>query len=160
MKIEIGPYLDDDGDRVVNIHIDDYDTWNMDSTLAKIILPMLKQLKETKTGSPQVDDEDLPEELRNTGPNIYDSQKSFDFEDNYENMHWKHFELRWDWIMNEMIWAFEQYNTDWEDQYFFTGKDVTATIRKDWDVKGHEKHHNRIKNGLRLFGKYYEGLWD
>jgi hypothetical protein len=42
------------------VHIDRYDTWSMDHTLADIILPMLKQLKETKHGSPNVDDEMCP----------------------------------------------------------------------------------------------------
>ena len=33
--------------RISYVKIDRYDTWSMDSTLADIILPMLKQLKET-----------------------------------------------------------------------------------------------------------------
>jgi len=53
--------------RKVKIHIDKYDTWNMDSTLALIILPMLKQLRDQKHGSSLVDDEDLPYELRTHG---------------------------------------------------------------------------------------------
>ena len=39
------------------VKIDEYDTWNMDGTLADIILPMLKQIKESKHGSPNVDGE-------------------------------------------------------------------------------------------------------
>ena len=46
------------------VKIDHYDTWSMDYTLSKIVLPMLKQLKETKHGSPNTDDEDVPEHLR------------------------------------------------------------------------------------------------
>lgn len=49
MKVEIGPYKED---RVVNIHIDKWDTWNMDHTLALIIVPMLKQLRDTNHGYP------------------------------------------------------------------------------------------------------------
>ena len=44
----------------INVRIDKHDTWSMDHTLAHIILPMLKQLKETKHGAPNVDDEDVP----------------------------------------------------------------------------------------------------
>ena len=29
-----------------------------------------------------------------------------------------------------------------------------------YDKEAHEKHDERIDNGLRLFGKYYQGLWD
>ena len=50
----------------ITVRIDKYDTWSMDHTLAPIILPMLKQLKETKHGSPWTNDEDVPEELRST----------------------------------------------------------------------------------------------
>jgi hypothetical protein len=46
------------------VKIDTYDTWSMDHTLADIILPMLKQLRETKHGAPQDDDADVPEYLR------------------------------------------------------------------------------------------------
>jgi hypothetical protein len=38
--------------RKISIHIDKWDTWGMDNTLAMIILPMLKQLKATKHGIP------------------------------------------------------------------------------------------------------------
>jgi hypothetical protein len=29
-----------------------------------------------------------------------------------------------------------------------------------FDVEGYQAHSKRIDNGLRLFGKYYRGLWD
>ena len=28
-----------------------------------------------------------------------------------------------------------------------------------WDKEGHTKEAERIQNGFRLFGKYYQGLW-
>ena len=37
--------------RKVQVHIDKYDTWNMNQTLAHIIHPMLIQLRDTKHGS-------------------------------------------------------------------------------------------------------------
>ncbi len=48
------------------VKIDKWDTWSMDHTLSIIVLPMLKQLQETKHGSPLIDDEDVPENLRST----------------------------------------------------------------------------------------------
>jgi len=71
------------------VKIDRWDTWSMDHTLAKIILPMLKQLKDTKHGSAIVDLEDVPEELRGTSTPDYDDQLTFDFykdEHKYELM--------------------------------------------------------------------------
>ena len=61
------------------VKIDRWDTWNMDHTLAEIVLPMLKQLKATKHGSALVDLEDVPEELRGTSTPDYDDQLTFDF---------------------------------------------------------------------------------
>ena len=57
-------WLESKKQRKVKIRIDNYDTWNMDSTLALIIVPMLKQLRETKHGAPMVDNEDVPSTMR------------------------------------------------------------------------------------------------
>lgn len=158
------------------VKIDKWDTWNMDRTLGLITLPMLKQLKATKQGAPGVDDEDVPEELRST--NAPAKENDWDVDEN-------HFR-RWDYVLDEMIWAFEQkLNDDWSKQYYtgvaeyihvpctdeemskfkegygrlykmVKGPNHTETV--DWD--GMKAHQNRITNGFRLFGKYYEGLWD
>jgi hypothetical protein len=29
-----------------------------------------------------------------------------------------------------------------------------------WDQEGHQKWADRMQNGYRLFGKYYQNLWD
>ena len=52
--------------RTIYVKIDRWDTWSMDHTLAYIVAPMLKQLRNSTHGSPNVDDEDVPEELRST----------------------------------------------------------------------------------------------
>ena len=79
------------------VKIDRYDTWSMDSTLAPIILPMLKQLKKDKHGAPFVDDEDVPEELKSTSAPAKENEYDTD----------AHHFARWDWVMDEMIFAFE-----------------------------------------------------
>ena len=125
--------------RKVKIHLDEYDTWSMDETLAYIILPMLKQLRATKHGSPYVDDEDVPEELRSTS--------APPSEENDANYH-----KRWSWVLDEMIWAFEQLHPDsnWEEQIYEEEYDVHEKLRK---------HRERIQKGTMLFGKYYQALW-
>ena len=55
MKVNIGPYkseYEEPCGREIDIQIEKFDTWNMDHTLAMIIVPMLKQLKETTHGYP------------------------------------------------------------------------------------------------------------
>jgi len=166
--------------RVVDVKIDYWDTWSMDSTLAPIILPMLKQLRDTKHGSPMVDMEDVPEYMRTTTTEDWDSQRVFDFynedmPDGYD-VH-----KRWDWVLNEMIFAFEHLIDDsWEEAYS-SGEFDTIQVPCEWDENGkptlysmeHGPNHTyycdyaginkvyeRIDNGLRLFGKYFRHLWD
>ena len=157
------------------VKIDRYDTWSMDSTLSPIILPMLKQLKKDKHGAPYVDDADVPANLHSTTKSAQKAKKnSWDSDGN-------HF-ARWDWVLDEMIWAFEELVDDtWEEQYFSgksdivwvpckeldaKGRPLTYEMKKGpgdtrkYDKKGWTKHSARIDNGVRLFGKYYRALWD
>lgn len=89
------------------MELDDQATWSMDHTLAHIVLPMLKQLKETKHGAPFVDYEDVPVYL-----DVPMTERPL--EPGETDSNWF---KRWDWVMDEMIWAFEQKLTDWESQY-------------------------------------------
>lgn len=153
----------------ISVRIHKYDTWSMDHTLTPIILPMLKQLKETKHGSPMADLEDVPQHMRTTSTEDYDAQQTFEFyndpeickQNNKCDIH-----DRWEWIMNEMIWAFEQKNRDhWEDDYYgpyIESEDKRELFgRFEWtDDKGRQAHQERMSNGFRLFGKYFEALWD
>lgn len=133
--------------RKVKIRIDPYDTWNMDHTLGLIALPMLKQLRAEKHGAPYVDDEDVPEYLRSTAAEPKENEWTTD------SNHYK----RWDWVMDEMIYAFEMKNEDEWDL------DIYRREPQGWsDEKFAERKviAERIQNGFRLFGKYYQALWD
>ena len=140
------------------VKIDRWDTWSMDYTLSFIVVPMLKQLKETKHGAPFVDDEDVPEELKSTS--APPKENDYDTDEN-------HFK-RWDWALNEMIWAFEQnIDTNSEEKFFDHAewdekeKDFGKNLHKiKIDQVGLKVHQDRKANGFRLFGKYYQGLWD
>lgn len=152
--------------RIMYVKIDNYDYWSADHTLAQIIYPLLKKLQENKHGSPNVDDEDVPEELRSTS--APKTENEWDTDDNWHD--------RWEYVLGEMVWAFEQLTIDWEDQFYSGETDIRFE-----PVPGNEKysqmvegpnhtfqvdregmvaHQNRMDNGLRLFGKYYRGLWD
>jgi hypothetical protein len=45
-------WVDSKKKRKVKVHIDHYDVWSLDHTLAMIILPALKQMKKDNTGHP------------------------------------------------------------------------------------------------------------
>ena len=151
--------------RKVKIHIDNYDIWSMDHTLALIIHPMLIKLKEKKHGSPFVNDEDVPENIRSTSAppkkNEWDTDELF--------------HDRWSWVLDEMIWTFEQLVDENADLQFYSGESDIQWVKKEnelfemvrgsndthkFDSEGYDAWNKRIENGLRLFGKYYRGLWD
>jgi len=151
----INLYLDKK-QRNVKVKLHKYDTWSADHTLALIVLPMLKQLKETKQGSPMVDMTDVPQHLRNNSPNDKDFWNG-DIDDNHH--------ARWEYVLDEMIWAFEmKAKDDWQEPYYGTWiKDESKPLggySVNTDYHGMQEAQKRISNGLRLFGKYYEALWD
>lgn len=153
----INQYLDKKK-RNIKVRVDYYDVWSADHTLALIILPTLKKLKEQSHGSPFVDPQDVPEELR-------PAQEAGDTNGYVDDTHFK----RWDWVISEMIWAFEQIvneenedlfydHTEYESAGDIPMMDKIGLIKVDRE--GLAAHHERIKRGTTLFGKYYRGLWD
>jgi hypothetical protein len=102
----------------------------MDYTLAKIVLPMLKQLKETKHGVPAdliqtKDGNEVPFEVA---------------------------EKKWNKTLDEIIWSFEQVLDEDNDEPFH--KNGT------FDAEGYLKHRKKVQRGLNLFGIHYLNLWD
>jgi len=172
-------WIDSKKQRAIKVHIDPWDTWSMDNTLAHIVLPMLKQLKEKKHSSAIVDLEDVPEDMRTTETEDWDDQLTFDFykENDLHGWNKRGYDIhdRWDWVLDEMIFAFESKLDDsWQEQ-FTSGKSDHQLLQlenemsemidgpnhtKFYDWKGMEKYEERIQNGFRLFGKYYQTLWD
>lgn len=143
--------------RNIKIKIDKYDTWSLDHTLALIILPALEEFKQDSRGYQIVDAECLPADVKEGTPEA------------------------WDWVIDEMIFAFKSKVDDsWEDQ-FHTGKidlqwseEMTCESSGEkfyeaitgpndthvFDKEGHDAYQKRISNGFRLFGRFYEGLWN
>lgn len=149
-------FVDSRHNRKIRVRIDYWDVWGADHTLAVIIVPMLKLLREKKQGAPFVDDDDVPEDLRSTAaPPVAE----YDTDDN-------HFK-RWDWVMDEMIWAMEQVADEDSENKFFDhaqvdeNEAITEQIRQvKFDKEGYQQHQHRVDRGLRLFGKYFQALWD
>ena len=152
------------------VKIDYWDTWSMDTTLAPIILPMLKQLRDTKHGYGMIADEDVPKHLQSW----YALPKTeWEWDGNAE--------ARYDWVLNEMIFAFECLVDDSWENAFRSGEFDHKTVACKWDENGKptlytwvegpnhtyqcdydgiKKVNERIDNGLKLFGKYFRTLWD
>lgn len=160
-------WVDSKKKRKVKIHLDHYDTWSMDHTLSLIIHPMLIQMKETKHGSPFVDDEDVPEHLRSTAaPPLTEEEKNYG---GVDSLH----EARWNWILDEMIWAFYNEANDDPDApespTRYTRKimgdmefDDSPENHQSWEkyLEENRKYEERKQKAFLLFGKYYRCLWD
>jgi hypothetical protein len=186
LNVTINPILRKFYKRKIKIRIDRCDTWSMDHTLSLIILPMLKQLKATKHGSPWVEDVDVPhlvkdnktKKAKKSPPQV--RSLDIDEEDQHSDVH-----VRWEWVLNEMIWAFEQVTDENEgdSHYRVPYKDGEELERVYWtDHKTDEKHYltteeetrkmgrydpdlakayqQRVNRGLTFFGKYFQNLWD
>jgi hypothetical protein len=150
-------------DREVKIKVHNYDAWNADNTMALLIVPLLKKIRENKQGFSIVDDEDVPEYLRSDkAPPLTQDEIDCGYYDELAPE-------RWDWILDEMIWSFEQHaNEDWESQYYSGTSDlqiVNGTLVNGpnhtfkTDVEGKQRHMDRMLRGRMLFAKYYGGLW-
>lgn len=134
MKIDI-KFDNDENDDI--IEWDREDTYDFFSTLARIIYPGLIKFKDEGSrvsGGPDVDNEDVPENLQEDDHFVDDGGILEPDKLWYQ---------RWDYVLDEMIWSFG-YIVDGYPEDF---KDNSDECRA------------RVQNGLRLFGKYYESLW-
>ena len=155
-KSPLGKYLDRfvvnllrNTKQKIVVRIDPHDVWNVDATLGNIIHPLLLELKAKKHGAPHVEFEDVPEHLRPSPEQIEKAKEDGDVDDLFFD--------RWDWVMDEMIFAFSCFteaNADWESQFYAENNNG----RYDYD--GMRKQSERIRNGTLLFGKYFSSLWD
>ena len=138
MQVSIGPYTDEG--REVSVEIHEHDVYAMDETLALIIVPMLKKLKEQMHGYPS----DLTEESWNAM---------------LDDMIWA-FEqkLDEDW---EQQYVIQQGEIDWDTDKNEDGTTTVVWKREhivDWDRRN--AHQERMTAAFKLFGERYENLWD
>jgi len=188
MRVYIGRYPSEallkrnpDAVQKKRIRIDRQDTWNMAETLGEIILPMLKQLRASKHGSPG-GMKGFQEDSNHHWP-----QMTFDFynEDDKKANDLGHKQC--EEIMDKMIWSFEQICMEDRDSQFHSGEhdivwtkvdvlgnEVDSTYTgeiyhrmdkgpnntSEFDKNGYTKYYEKIQEGLNLFGEHYMGLWD
>ena len=178
MKVKIGNWPKNKGERKLDIQIEGFDTWNLDGTLAKIIYPALLQLKATKHG--------VPSEFGDVGGEAYGQQGSFEFYEETNDWAFQESQKKWDEVLDKMIWSFQQiaevdYDTkyhhgtseyEWVESSTLYANPISGKMEKTYqmidknpdehwyDFVGHQLHEERIQEGLNLFGKYYRSLWD
>lgn len=150
------------------VKLDRYDSWNADWTIAQIAAPLLVQLQQKKHGAPSVLDGDVPAELR-CSPEVDKDEINWEWKD-------ENYFKRWDYVLDEMIWAMEEIANERPNEPEMFRK-VGEMICGEPDERGcipmlssgfeiipemqevNKAYHERIQNGCRLFGSYYQSLW-
>lgn len=136
MKVHIGKYQDN---KKIDVKISGYDLWNLDHTLALIIHPALVKFRENHGGSPPIADKDVPKKIRSTSDKT--TKKAWESDEFVHD--------RFLYVLDEMIWSFGEIVNDRPNEPNFSKS-----------KKSRLKYEKRMNNGLRLFGKYYQGLWN
>jgi hypothetical protein len=128
----------------IKVEIKNHDVWDMDFTLAQIILPMLKKWKrmndQTKYSYP-VDNEDVPHGI------YFDSDKPvYEYTEDEKELLFQ----RWQYVLGHIIHAFELHMTreDWQ-----------RPLLEAEDGQGLNEEEDYIQKGFELFGKHYQNFW-
>jgi hypothetical protein len=156
MIVNIGGFAEDDK-LSTRVEIHDSDIDNADYVLAIIAAPLLEKLRQNKKGSGSIDDIDVPENLRSTS--APESKNDYDIDENYH--------LRWDYALNEMIFAMREIANERKtmDIFFDHSKvDENSSFTEQinaviCDRIGLDAYDQRIQKGCQLFGKYFQSLW-
>lgn len=131
------------------VHYDD--TWNLDRTIARFVLPRLRRLREVKRG--------VPADFANRGT-------------------WEQQQEDWDAVLQRMILAFELVADDSGvpyDQLYDPPLDVeddkdfsqalndperVSRTGLEWLHAIEDDRERLVSEGLMLFAIYYRALWD
>tara|TARA_Y100001973_G_scaffold100519_1_gene161797 strand:- start:290 stop:757 length:468 start_codon:yes stop_codon:yes gene_type:complete len=152
---------EDDNKTLLKVDFTEDDLWDADAALAKIIIPVLQELKKQEYFSLNVDLEDIPENLQ------------WDLDEEDEPM--VSFQEKSEYIIDEMIFAFD-YVIDpdkYNDQHVTGVSDIRLEEQDDglflmtegpnhtevMDLDAIRANEDRCARGLSFFGKYYRNLW-
>lgn len=150
--------------RVVKIKLDSWDSYDATATIAMIVVPILKDLKEKKRGTPvsMYPEDHVCWKLETESEEEYQAR---------EKAAGDAAEKLWDEILDKMIFAFESYiNTDWEDKFWIVHpeldwneqeaeKPLKWKVEGQFDREGYDAYKEKIQEGLQLFAKHYGSLW-
>lgn len=135
------------------------DTWSLDYTIAKFTLPRLKRLRVLveKHGG-------VPAAFSESG---FGQDPSLMSDEEYDIAHAKDLK-KWLEVIDKMIVAFELILNDDDLMHDFPEQDLFdkdgnyVPLPKEWSKKYMKRvklREKKIKEGLTLFGKYFQALW-
>jgi len=142
MKINLGRYKNNGSARTQKVQIDKWDSWSADHSMALIIAPLLKQLRDDTHGYPGEEGMTMAKWKKILDKMIW-SFEQLNGDDNESQF----YSGKIDWIETKL----PNGNTECKK-----GPNDTFKV----DTKGLIKHNKKIQDGLNLFGKYFRNLWD
>ena len=129
-----------DQDKLPEIEFTTQKLSDADYFLAEIIYPVICYIERHKDAAPEVDDEDVPENLRRSEEDLAELEEYPGYIDtNYFD--------RWSYVVSTIKNAFHIINQVGNGTYF------VEENMYNYD------HIPEVKEGLRLFAKYYSNLW-
>ena len=139
MKVDIGPYPKGNGRRKQRVKIHGYDVWNLDHTLALIIVPALKRIQSAKHGIPGcMIDHSYHEKFTYGTKEFIAAEKKAEADG----------QRKWHEYISAMIWSFSEVLNEDKNE-----PDISKN-REAWNA-----YQSRKENGFKLFGEYYQCLW-
>lgn len=163
MKVDITRYKSGERKGEIkkcDVKVEYSDDWNADWTIATMVLPLLKKVKESKQGAPFVEDMHVPEHLRSTSAPPKENEWDTDA---------NHFK-RWDYALDEMLFAMQEIANHYENEpeVFVWPEEnehlpLMEQMRLSIKIPGAEEafkaYHARVQKGCVLFGTYFTALW-
>lgn len=152
--------------RKSKIKIEPHDTWSIFNTLSPIILELLKQYKETSHS--------YPAKFVEYREGEWPSREAYDKAVNEDEIDPRGLK-QWEYILDHMIWSFQQLAKDDYEEAFHSGtidfemkehKDGTMELVEgpnhthQFDREGYKYFMEKIQKGVDLFAEYYLDLWD
>lgn len=123
------------------VHVTDRDLWSADNLMATVIVQVLKKYRATdRQGAPYVRLFDVPDDLLPTTLEEFENQLDGDADTKFFK--------RWDYVIDEMIYAFE-YITKNNDSHIEDENDIYYS---------NAQNRERCNNGLMLFARYFQNI--
>lgn len=131
MKVYLGRYK---RKRKEKVKVHKWDSWSADTTLAKIIRPVLEQLRDTTHGYPHdFIDANTDENARTAA---------------YHNPVYIGGGMDgWKATLDKMIWSFREAETEYDKAPY-------------GDNEAYKLYYAQLQEGFDLFGRFYMCLWD
>lgn len=123
------------------VHVTDRDLWSADNLMATVIVQVLKKYRATaRQGAPFVRLFDVPDHL--LPETLVEFENQLDGDENTK------FFKRWDYVLDEMIYAFE----------FITKNHDFIEDHIDDTYLSTIQNRERCNNGLMLFARYFQHI--